>query len=784
MRHQLCSAALGTLAWSIALGVGPGATAWAQTPSPTRLSATSQTAPQSAASQLDEVVVTARRRSERIQDAPVSIAAFSAQELNRGDTRDFKDILRQVPGISYSGAELGQSRYNIRGVSTTSPSPTVGVFIDDISLVTVTSAFSGAVDPVFFDFARVEVLKGPQGTLYGGSAMGGAIKYISQLPDLDTFSVEAAAGLSTTAHGGASYQVETVVNAPIVQDRLAIRAGVLYREDAGYVDNVPNAAVVDVRTSVTPPPILTPLSRPSLSTRDENDQNANSVLGLRLSALWRPDDATEITPSVFHQSYRQDNTGAFWTNLDGLKSSFRLAQPTRDDLTVYGLTAVRHFDKFDVTSLTGYVDRDVSFDRDYTFYIATLVPVLFGVNSLNASDSRSRTFSQELRIASSDPNASVKWTAGLYYSRQTDGLGQAVTSTGVGALLGTGTDIVYHGQTSSRLTQYAAFADVSFKLSPHFDATVGVRYFDLKQSIDTRGDGVLNGGSTQGAASTNQNGFNPRFELSYRAAKDSLVYTSAAKGFRPGGGNPFAIAPGLCQADLNALGLSGVPVAYQSDTLWTYELGSKNQFLNRRLTLNGAAFLTDWSNIQQNVFLPGCGFSFSGNVGAAEIKGAELTSHMVVTDAFSIGASAGYTDAKITKSAPGVSAQVGQQVLDTPKWIASGYVAYRFPVWGSNIGTVRADYQYHGSSQRMFESSLPIATPAGPVMVPNPTQRQEAYEVVNLNLDIDASEWRYSLYVTNLFDAAPLIDHNVVSGMEAAITLRPRTVGVNLRRHF
>lgn len=775
MKHKMCSVALGALAWSVALGAGPGSTAWAQIAPP----ATPQTA-----SQLDEIVVTARRRNERIQDTPVSIAAFTSQELSRGDTRDFKDILRQVPGVSYSGAELGQSRYNIRGVSTTSPSPTVGVFIDDISLVTVTSAFSGAVDPVFFDFARVEVLKGPQGTLYGGSAMGGAIKYISQAPDLDTFSVDAAAGLATTAHGGVSYQGEAVVNAPVIQDRLAIRAGVLYREDAGYVDNVPNAAVVDVRTSITAPPTLTPLSRPSLSTRDEKDQNANSVLGLRLSALWKPDDVTEITPSVFHQSYRQDNTGAFWTNLDGLKTSFRLAQPTRDDLTVYGLTAVRRFDKFDITSLTGYIERDVSFDRDYSYYIATLVPPLLGVDSLNASDSRSHTFSQELRIASSDPTASVKWTAGLYYSRQTDGLDQAVTSTGVGALLGTGTDIVYHGQTSSRLTQYAAFADVSFKLSPRFDATVGVRYFDLKQSIDTRGDGVLNGGATHGAASTNQSGFNPRFELSYRAAKDSLIYTSAAKGFRPGGGNPFAIAPGLCQADLNALGLSSVPVAYQSDKLWTYELGSKNQFLNRRLTINGAAFLTDWSNIQQNVFLPGCGFSFSGNVGAAEIKGAELTGHMAVTDALSIGASAGYTDAKITKSAPGVSAQVGQEVLDTPKWIASGYVAYRFPVWGDNIGTVRADYQYHGSSQRMFESSLPVVTPTGPVLVPNPTQRQEAYEVVNLNLDIDTSEWRYSVYVTNLFDVAPLIDHNVVSGMEAAITLRPRTLGVNLRRHF
>ncbi len=773
MRQYFNSAAQAVLA--VATAMTMAAPAWAEAQA-------TPTAEEPA--QVGEIVVTARKRAERLQDAPLSVTAFSEADLRQGGARDFKDVIGKTPGVSFSGAELGQSRYSIRGVSTTSPSPTVGIYLDDVSLLTTTSAFSGAADPVFFDFSRVEVLKGPQGTLYGGSAMGGAIKYVSHPPVLDEKSVDLAAGLSSTAHGGTSYQGEAVFNLPVVEDKLAIRGGLIYRDDAGYVDNIPGAPVVDVRTSTTPPPTLTPLVRPSMSTRSAKDQNSSTVVGMKLSALWEPDPTLQITPSAFHQVYRQKNTGVFWTNLPGLQSSFRIAQPTRDELGVYTLTAVKSLDGVDLTWLTGYVDRSVQFDRDYSFYIATLVPSLFGFTSPNASDSDTTTFSQELRAASSDPSARLRWTAGLYYARQRNELDQTVQTLGVGPVLGTGTDTVYHGNTISRLTQYAAFADLTYEILPNLDATVALRYFKIEQSIDTTGDGVLNGGSTRGSARTREDGVNPKFELAYRATADSLIYASAAKGFRPGGGNPFAVAPSLCQADLAALGLSSVPVAFQSDKLWTYELGSKNQFLDRRLTLNGAVFYTDWQNIQQNVFLPSCGFSFNGNVGAAEIKGAELAFQLEVLEGLTVSGAASYTDAKISETSPGVSAKAGQPVLDTPKWIANGSIAYRFPVWGDGTATAKLDYQHHGSSLRMFEDRYMVATPAGPVAAPNLTQRQEAYDVVNLNLQLDYGRWQYDLFVNNALDADPLLDHNVVSGMEAAVTLRPRTVGLSVRTRF
>lgn len=772
MRHHLC----GTALTALALALATTGTALAQTPSATPLQAEEEAT-------TNEIVVTARKRNERLQDAPLSISAFSEADLREGNARDFKDVLRKVPGVSFSGAELGQSRYSIRGVSTTSPSPTVGIYLDDISLLGATNAFSGAADPVFFDFSRVEILKGPQGTLYGGSAMGGAIKYVSHAPEPGTTTLDTAAGVATTAHGGISYNGEAVLNLPL-SDKLTVRTGFLYRSNAGYVDNIANGPVVDARTSTTAPPAaLTPLVRPSLSTRAEDDQNSDHVAAVKAAVLWQPDATLDITASLFRQVYRQKNTGAFFTNLPGLQSSFRLAQPTEDELGVYSLNIVKQLGDVEVTSLTAYADRSVAFDRDYSFYIATLVPPLFGVNSPNASNSSTRTFSQELRAASADPAARLRWTAGLYYAHQRDELDQTVDSIGVGALLGLGTDTVYHGNSVSKLRQYAAFAALTYEILPRLEATAGLRYFNIKQTIDTRGDGVLNGGNTRGNAETRESGVNPKLELAYRATRDNLVYASAAKGFRPGGGNPFAVAPGLCQADLANLGLTAVPVSFKSDRLWTYEIGSKNQFLGRRLTVNGAAFYTDWKNIQQNVFLPGCGFSFSGNVGGAEIKGAELSAQLA-TGGLTLGAAASYTDAKISKGAPGVSAAVGQPVLDTPEWIANANIAYRLALGADTSLTARADYQYRSSSLRMFEDSFTVATPAGPVSAPNFTQRQQAYDIVNLGLTVDTGTWQLDLYVNNLTDARPLLDHNVVSGMQAAVTLRPRTIGLGLRRQF
>jgi outer membrane receptor protein involved in Fe transport len=262
-----------------------------------------------------------------------------------------------------------------------------------------------------------------------------------------------------------------------------------------------------------------------------------------------------------------------------------------------------------------------------------------------------------------------------------------------------------------------------------------------------------------------------------------MVYASAAKGFRPGGVNS-SFSAALCQADLANLGLTQGPTGFNSDKLWTYEAGSKNEFLSGRATLNGAVYYTDWKNIQQTILLPSCGFAFTGNVGAAEIKGAELSGKFAVTHGLTAGASASYSDATITQTAPGVSAQVGQPVLDTPKWIASAFVDYIFDI-GPDSVSLRAEYQFHGSQLRDFSSTYTaLAANGTPIMLPNPSQRLKAYQVVNLNATWEHDGWQVQAFVQNLFDRAPIIDYNPTEPMSQALTLRPRTIGMSLRKHF
>ena len=419
---------------------------------------------------VEEIVVTARKRSERQQDVPLSVDVVGSEQLQQNDPRDFKDVLRDIPGVSFSGTEQGQSRYNIRGISTNSASPTVGIYLDDISLLSVSTAFSGAIDPVFFDMSRVEVLKGPQGTLYGGSAMGGAIKYVSNAPDLTAAAADLGSDVSFTEDGAPSYGAQGVYNEPLIDNQLGVRVGVLYRRDGGFVDNVADAPFVNyTQASTSPPEPFAPTTTPSLGSRSAKDQNGDHVLGLRLSALWRLDPTLDVTPSVFYQDSYQSNPGVFWTNLPGLQSSFRLPQPTDDKLWVGGLNIVKHFGSVDLTSLTGYVQRSLEQDRDYSFYVGSLVPALYALDSPNASDTFTRTVTQELRASSNDASAPLQFTAGLYFSDQKDRLDQLTQTTGVGDILGTGTDTVYFGTTQTRSKQYALFGNATYALLPKLD---------------------------------------------------------------------------------------------------------------------------------------------------------------------------------------------------------------------------------------------------------------------------------------------------------------------------
>jgi iron complex outermembrane receptor protein len=735
---------------------------------------------------LEEITVTAQKREERIQDVPIAVSAFSGEQLEQRGITDFRDLLLSVPGVSYSRSDPGQSVYSIRGISTQASSPTVGIYLDDISLVTVRTEFAGAADPPFLDLERVEVLKGPQGTLYGGSAMGGAIKYVTRQPILDRSGVSAAGDVSTTDHGGISYRTESVVNVPLIEDKLALRGGVSFRDTAGYIDNVPNAMTENWgRSSTLPPAPFAPTDRPSLSTYRKSNDNDWRELAVRLSAKYAPTDSFSIVPTATYERNVLDNPSVFNTNLPHFETTYRFNQPTTDRFGIYSVNVTNNFQGFDLVSLTGFTDRQLNYARDYSFFIASLVPALFPLNSYNYSNTSTRTFTQEVRLASSDPTAQLKWTTGLFYLQQRDELVQWVNTPGLGAALGTGNDYGYAGDQTTHDRQYAAFADLTYSLVKQLDFSVGLRWFEAKQEVSGVFDGILNGGHTQvdGKRGTSV-GFNPKYSLAFRPADHYLAYATASKGFREGGPNRFNTSSPLCQHDLNALGLSRAPDTYKPDSLWTYELGSKNELQGGRTTLNVATYYTDWKNIQQQVNLLSCGFQFVGNVGAATIKGAELSMETRLTSELTVGGSATYTQGEITKSASGVSAQVGQPVLDTPKWMGNVYAEYAFAI-ASGTASLRADYQYHGSNLRAFESTMLVTYPDGSSgLIPNSAQMQQAYRVLNLNFSLTYGKWQYRAYADNLLNSDPLLDFSRTGGDTRASTLRPRTIGIGTRVNF
>ena len=737
---------------------------------------------------LEEIVVTAQKREQKLQDVPISVSAVSGADLDSSGAHDFRDILLSIPGLSYSGTEPGQSNYSIRGVSTGASSPTTGLYLDDVSVLTISTNFSGATDLPLFDLDRVEVLKGPQGTLYGGSAMGGAIKYVTRQPDLDHFSVSMAGGTAATDGGAISYNGESVLNAPIIDGVFGVRVGVMYRDDGGYINYIPNAQGVWLNRSATNPPApYAPEPFASAGTISDTDANTNRNTSGRITFKLALDNGLTILPQATIQRIYEAAPPTYWGNLSDFDTAARMAQPTHDNLNLFSLPITQPLGPVTLTSLTGYWERQRDWDRDYTFFIAGLIPALLSHNSANYSDTETHTFSEELRIAQSDPGAALKWVTGILYQHQTDQLTQIINTDGAGNVFGTGTDNTYTGIQATTTKQYAAFGDVTYTITPMWDVSVGLRYFDIDQSFNADFEGVLNGGTTQinGKHSADV-GFNPKYSVTFRPADDHIVYGTASKGFRPGGPNRFNTNSPLCAPDFAKLGISSAPAAYTSDKLWTYELGSKNTFNSGRTIVNAAVFYTDWKDIQQQVNLPTCGFQFIGNVGAASIKGGELELKSILVPGLTGGAVASYTDSRITSTAAGVSAQVGQPLLDTPKWTSSVYLEVSLPTvsgWDSHI---RADYSYHGSNIREFDSTSLVTLPNGASgLVPNESMLQHAYREGNVALETEKGVWQLRLYVDNVTNTAPIIDdESQIFNTLNVTTLRPRTVGVLARTKF
>lgn len=739
---------------------------------------------------LEEVLVTAQKRIERLGDVPLSITALNEQTLERLGAQDIDDFVRNVPNLSIEPTIVGASFIQIRGISSTAGSPTVGVYIDETPIQIYQRGFSGNPNPKVFDLDRIEVLRGPQGTLYGASSMGGTLRYITKQPDLRDFSARLLTEVASTKGGDPSWQVAAAAGGPISEGRVGFRASAYYRNDGGYVDNY------DRDTG-------------AVAHRNINETRTVALRGALTAKL---SDSFDATLSSFYQQSERDDLPVFERPSGPFSQGFQVEQPGRDHFILPSLKINGEFGPVTLTSVSSLLRRTDSQQADYSTTISELLlipalgPQFTGVEpvggEINQASTEQRAFSQEIRLASYDPDARLRWVVGGFYQNSSvrllqtvvepglEDLFQSIFGAGVEAIAGLPLlpgDLSYLGREQVDEEQAAVFGELMFKLTPQVELIAGARRSDVKTVIRVAADGFFNGGPTSatGAAPRRQNEtpFTPRLGVNFRPGANQLFYATASRGFRSGAGNlPVPAAP--CAADLAALGIGEAPPTYSSDTTQNYELGYKGTLADQRLSMSAALFRVDWTDIQQSVYLPSCGFGFIGNLGKARSQGFELELQAQPLRGLLLTGALGYAHSQYTKTISlGSGAAVttdGDRVPFAPQWTATAGVEQRLSL-ATRPAYVRVDYQYRGNLTR---SSSGAEVAGNPFLF-----RQSSYNYLSARSGIRFGKWDVALFIENLLDDRPLLHRSNVLNPTTnlhvrELTLQPRTIGLNLSLDF
>ena len=740
---------------------------------------------------IQEVVVTATRRRENARKVPVSIGVISGSEIAAHHIEDYEDVTRILPGVSFAAHNgAGQDNISIRGVSSTVGNPTVGIYLDDVPIITQ-NGYEGMAQPRFLDLDRLEVLRGPQGTLYGASSEGGTIRFITNQPDLEHFSGSISSDVSGTVHAAANSDQQVVVNVPVVKDVFGVRIAGELLDDSGWIDSKS-------------------LSGASL----KNGTNYDRTGDVHITAKWLPTPTLTVTPSYYYQNLLVGDSPNFFENEGLYNQDKEVRELIHDRVQISSLTLKQQLSFADVTSVTSYYTRDIDRTADGTdfnstaiaqFYLDPTYPaqqpqndsVLANVASPVQFTDRFKTWTQEVRL-SSKQNQHLRWQLGFFYSDQLWSHFDYETAPGFSqdfqqiygfdinqSVLGVPNvanefpnDLVWMVYDHNEITQYAGFGQVDYDITPRLRISAGDRYVAARETFSETGGGFfdLGGAGTMGAPYKQSATFTaptPKFSLSYDVGKLTTLYATIAKGFRLGG----ATTPNTnisCVAGLNQLGFDNAPSTYGSDQLWSYEAGVKALLLDRTVSINAAGYYIDWSRIQQTITIPICGGAFNYNVGDAEAYGGEVEAryrpHGV--PGLTFGLNTGAEHATITSTINAQTAAVGENVLFVPTWTAAAIVDYYHDLGEHVSGFVHADYDWTGPSNGSFQST-------------DPNFHDPAYSVLNMSVGAEIrGGWAASLYARNLLDNKIIIQRPVINSVTQAYTLRPLTIGLNLTKKF
>jgi outer membrane receptor protein involved in Fe transport len=796
---------------------------------------------------LQEIVVSAQKRAEDLKDVPISISAVTGEDLAASRIQTYDDVARAVPGVNFNslaGTE-GTTNIEIRGVSSTSGSATVGLYIDDVSITTKNFFYDGAASPKLFDLDRLEVLRGPQGTLYGDSSEGGTIRFITRTPDLNKWSGQLISDYSQTEHGGGNYFEGAVFNAPIIDGVFAVHGSVGWTSDSGFIDHYTNPGQSNPNTlsQVYPNDAFTLLQR---------GVNWDDIFVTRINGLLQLGDAVQIKPAFFYQRYRYGDSDAFYpagqlSSADpagppivGLWNQDKeTAEPGLDTLILPSLSInVKLGGGVELDSVTGLFLRQFARAIDGTYYnsgaFASLISVPCPapgpgvvtypdgspncdsaqqplVNSIIANlpskvslSNHYGQFSQELRL--SGTTGALKWVGGLYFEnswihdhdfQQIPGISTAFTgifgtpmeNTYVNTLYGPpapGSSLLFPNDIDEfdnrfyNERQYAAFGQLDYDFSASLHGSFGMRYGYTSESYYSTEIGFYQIPNISPFYQSEVfHAFTPKVTLSYDVSALSNVYASAAKGYR--GGGPTGPIPyggtggGVCGPNLNEYGLSYGPNQFDPDSLWTYELGTKNRWFDNHLSIDAAVYTTRWTAIQQALYLPTCGYYFTANVGDARIYGGEIELNYRPVTALTLGLSGDAQHAYISDAYNPAEAAVGSALIDVPAYTLDAKAVYTVPLAGGSSILGRVDFAYQGYS---YGSYQPIDFITGTA---NPNYLNPGYGVLNASLEFSGRLLDVSIYAKNLANDRKLIQQPEVNTVFEAYTVHPRVVGITAK---
>ena len=690
-----------------------------------------------------EVYITATRRREPAREVPMQVNILNADALERGGAMTLADYVENQPGVNLMSGGIVGGELSMRGVTTGDPTQsTVGVYVDDVATGSSSAYAAGSatsLDMGMLDLSHIEILRGPQGTLYGAGAMGGLLKYVTNMPDTEEFSGKVRVGAASIEGGGTNATANVVLNIPIKAGVAALRVAAFKDHFGGYYKTVGPAAGSNI------------------------DRGATT--GERLALLLTPTKELTIRMTATAQDVRRNGVGVADLNpltgqpIDGdLTRRLYVPEGFANRMALYGLDVEYDFGWARLNAITSaqkvsiYTKSDLSPD-----YVPGLLAAGLPAQSVTLeANVKQHRVSQEFRLTSRLGTA-VEWLAGAYLNRE-----NATQEGGVRTELGMGLgnmELLTRSLPSS-YSEVAAYGDLTWQAAPKLSLTGGLRVARNRQTYISNTEGMLAGGASISGGHSEETTFTYLATAKYAIAPSSNVYVRAASGYRPGGPN------GLLPTTSTAI----VPTSFKSDSLWSYELGYKAALLERTLLVEASVYDIEWAKLQQHVISSGFGFITNG--GNARVRGSELALKWRPAPDWNLSLAATTIDAHLTSDAQGLGANAGARLPQSARFSLALGVMRNFTVAGHDA-YLGANAHHVGERNAGFDNSPSV-----------PNFRMPAYTLLDVQTGMDFRHFNVQGYIRNLSNRRGILSAGISADRVQAVVTQPRTVGMAITVPF